>query len=70
MICPSIRQVWSIRLGALGSKFMARDDRYVAEAADWSATRHVPSVFGATNSLKATPHRADTDRKAPERSRQ
>lgn len=61
MICPDIRHVWSIRPGRLG-KVMARDGRYVAEAADWSATRHVPSVFGATNSGKATPHRADPDR--------
>jgi cellobiose transport system substrate-binding protein len=62
VICPDIRHVWSVRPGRLGSKFMARDGRHVAEAADWSATRHVPSVLGVTNSLKATPHRADPDR--------
>jgi hypothetical protein len=56
VVCPNIRHVWSIRRGRMGTKFMTRGGRYVAGAAGWSATCHVPSVFGAADSGKARPH--------------
>ncbi|MDX3230296.1 extracellular solute-binding protein [Streptomyces sp. ME19-01-6] len=57
VVCLNIRHVWSIRRGRLGTKFMTRGGRYVAGAAGWSATCHVPSVFGTADSGKARPHR-------------